>query len=345
MSRIRAGRRRWVPAALLAILAFMPGAACRAHDARPVSVEIRALPGARHAVRLRIPDSVAPDNHPRLFLPEGCRRIDAPNAPDADLSRFVAHCPQGLEGRRFAIRYPLYNPSLSTLFRIVDGERPVVTQLLPPDQDQWTVPSRRSRIQLLGDYLRLGVAHIVGGYDHLLFVAGLLLIARDWRRILACVTGFTAAHSVTLGLSALGLVRLPSAPVEAAIALSILFLAREIVRPAPRSLTRRYPALVAALFGLLHGFGFAAALRETGLPDGEAATGLLGFNLGVEIGQLLFVALLLGLWRLLRPLAALRLAPGRRLVPQPRAIAGFALGVPAGFWLIERLNGAFGLIV
>src|SRR5262249_35013809 len=149
-------------------------------------------------------------------------------------------------------------------------------------------------------YLKLGVEHIWQGIDHLLFVTGVLVLARTRRRVVLAITGFTLAHSLTLCASVLGLVRLPVPPVEAAIALSILFLAREIARPDPYGIAHRFPIAVSSIFGLLHGFGFAAALREVGLPPRELALGLLSFNLGVEIGQLAFIAVMVAILFALR---------------------------------------------
>jgi hypothetical protein len=157
------------------------------------------------------------------------------------------------------------------------------------------------------------------------------------RRVLLAITGFTLAHSITLSLSALDILRLPGPPVEAAIALSILFLAREIASPSPQGIAARCPVLVSSSFGLLHGFGFAAALREAGLAQGEIAVGLLCFNLGVELGQVVFIAGLLGL-----------VFVGQKTIPLVRALpaadhgvlarlAGYGLGVPAAFWFVQRL--------
>ncbi|MBW2190201.1 MAG: HupE/UreJ family protein [Deltaproteobacteria bacterium] len=181
--------------------------------------------------------------------------------------------------------------------------------------------------------------HILGGYDHLLFLVCLLLIAGTGRRILVTITGFTIAHSVTLALSALGVVRVPVAPVEAAIALSIVFLAVEIVRGDPDSLTYRYPIAVAASFGLLHGFGFAAVLGETGLPQTEIPAALFFFNLGVEVGQIAFVVGIIFVYQLARSaLGALGLrALAADRLHQLRTPAAYAVGSLASLWMIQRV--------
>lgn len=182
------------------------------------------------------------------------------------------------------------------------------------------------------EYFRLGVHHIWTGYDHLLYLVGLMLLVRRPRALLGVITAFTAAHSLTLALSVLGLVKLSPAPVEAAIALSILFVAVELRRGArgATDVAHRRPWLVAFLFGLLHGFGFAGALRAVGLPDGVIATPLLLFNLGIEAGQLLFVTALLLPYGLL-----MRRAPeAGGLITR---FAPLAIGTMAAWWLIERV--------
>jgi hydrogenase/urease accessory protein HupE len=240
-------------------------------------------------------------------------------------------CPGGLEGRGLRVGYPLYNPSLATLFRLTKLDGTVLTQVLAPDRTTWSVPEDSTWTSVALSYLELGLRHIWTGVDHLLFVSGLLLLAGTLRRVVLAITGFTLAHSITLSLSALGLMRLPQAPVEAAIALSIIFLAYEIARPKPDGLARRYPLLVSSSFGLLHGFGFAAALREVGLPTQELALGLLCFNLGVEIGQLAFIIAVLAVFGW-----AMRVVRSSNL-ETPGSFWGYALGVPAAFWLFQRL--------
>ena len=182
-------------------------------------------------------------------------------------------------------------------------------------------------------YLALGVEHILLGIDHLLFVLGLLLIVRGPWMLIKTVTAFTIAHSLTLALATLGLVEVPSRPVEAAIALSIVFLAVEILR-ARRGrigLTHRFPWLIAFAFGLLHGLGFAGALAEIGLPAGEIPPALLFFNLGVEIGQLMFIA---AVWSVRWAARRLEVAWPAWVEPLP----AYAIGTVASFWLIERVS-------
>ena len=190
--------------------------------------------------------------------------------------------------------------------------------------------------QVLQTYFVLGVEHILAGWDHLLFVIALVLLIGQWRHVLIAATAFTLAHSITLAGAALGFVGLPQRPVEALIALSIVFLALEILRDGTEaSLTRRYPWVVAFAFGLLHGFGFAGALREIGLPQGDVVAALLAFNVGVEAGQILVVALVLALIAAMKRFAAPTLAPALRAT-------AYGIGIISAYWLLDRtIFGSF----
>ena len=194
-------------------------------------------------------------------------------------------------------------------------------------------------------YLHLGVEHILFGFDHLLFVLALVILVRDWRRVAATVTAFTLAHSITLAAATLSFVNVPGPPVEASIALSIMLVAVEILnaRRGRASLTLRLPWLIAFGFGLLHGFGFAGALAEVGLPKHAIPVALLFFNVGVEIGQLCFVAVVLGLIWLLRRAASLRLQPTlmQRAFDQLEKVIAYGIGAVAAYWVIERTTAFF----
>ena len=180
---------------------------------------------------------------------------------------------------------------------------------LAPAMPSFVVEAAPSRMEIVRTYLGLGVEHILTGVDHLLFVLGLLLLVRGFGRLVKTVSAFTIAHSVTLALATLGFVHVPSPPVEAVIALSIVFVAKEILRSRGRSastqpsLTERQPWLVAFSFGLLHGLGFAGGLSEVGLPEGHIPLALLLFSIGVEVGHFSFIAavfalMALGRWML-----------------------------------------------
>jgi hydrogenase/urease accessory protein HupE len=188
------------------------------------------------------------------------------------------------------------------------------------------------------DYTRLGVEHILTGFDHLLFVVALTLLVRKRRPLVITITAFTVAHSLTLAATVLGLVTVPTAPVEAAIALSIVLVCAECLRPEADSFTRRAPWLIAFAFGLLHGLGFAAALMEIGLPEQHIPAALVCFNLGVELGQLAVIVLVLGLRFGLRALA------GRFHLARPALARGviYAMGTTAAFWSLDRVAAVFG---
>jgi len=302
-----------------------------AHDARPVAVTItETLPGL-YRLSMLVPPTVDPANLPDLVWPSNCASMQQNGVIDGAM-----RCDGELAGRQFSLHFPQFNPSLGIFFRLDRLEGGSATAMLAPTVAAWTVPEVMTTATVIKDYTRLGVEHIIGGYDHLLFVLGLLLIARTARRILLTVTGFTLAHSITLSLSALGYMRVPIAPVEATIALSIVFLAHEISRQQHDSLTYRFPLLVSFSFGLLHGLGFASALGEIGLVSGEALLSLLFFNVGVELGQLMFIVavicLALFVGRLLP--AVLDSQYVRRCTDLATA---YLIGIPSAYWLIERV--------
>jgi hydrogenase/urease accessory protein HupE len=208
------------------------------------------------------------------------------------------------------------------------------TTLVHPSQPWVEITMRQGPLAVVGAYLAHGVGHILFGFDHLLFVLALILIVRSTRTLLLTVTAFTIAHSITLSLATLGLVHVPGPPVEACIALSILLVASEIARlqQGQPSLTATRPWAVAFAFGLLHGLGFASALIDLGLPQGDIPLALFAFNVGVEVGQLAFIAAVLGIVRLGR-LVPIPPIAGYRL----RTATSYVIGSVAAFWFIERL--------
>jgi hydrogenase/urease accessory protein HupE len=203
---------------------------------------------------------------------------------------------------------------------------------LTPQHPSAAIPVRPSAWNVASTYCVLGVEHILLGIDHLLFVLALLLLTRGTWQLVKTVTAFTIAHSITLGLATLGIVDIPSKPVEAVIALSIVFVAAEILhaRQGRAGVAARMPWIVAFAFGLLHGFGFAGALSEVGLPEGQIPVSLLFFNLGVEVGQLLFIAVVLALVAVVRRIWAAWPAWAEMAPP-------YAIGTVAMFWVIQRV--------
>ncbi len=218
-----------------------------------------------------------------------------------------------------------------TLLRVqlIDGS--MHTAVMRPASPTFLVPAKASKAKIAGSYLALGVEHILGGFDHLLFVLGLLLIVRSAMLLIKTITAFTLAHSVTLAMAALGFVHVPQTPVEAVIALSILFLATELSkqRHGEIGLTSRAPWLVALCFGLLHGFGFAGALTEIGLPQMDIPLALLFFNIGVEVGQLMFVAAVLVAQFLIQKINV-------KWPAWAEQMPAYAIGSLAAFWFIQR---------
>jgi hydrogenase/urease accessory protein HupE len=206
-----------------------------------------------------------------------------------------------------------------------------------PSAPSFVVQAIPQATQVAMTYLKLGVEHILSGIDHLLFVLALLILVKGTRRLIATVTAFTLAHSLTLAGASLGLLHVPGKPVEAAIALSIVFIATEIIHRGQGriSLTERFPWIVAFTFGLLHGFGFASALSQVGLPQSDIPVALLFFNVGVEVGQLLFIAAVFTTIALAqqvsRRLNVSQLAWAWRIPP-------YAIGSLAMFWVIQRVT-------
>lgn len=323
---------RWF-AALLALLAAGIATPATADDNRPLTVRVVEDAPRAYRVTWKIPANVEPRHLPALAPPRGCEPGEdkAWSDPLGHWREQLWRCGRPLAGETIAIDYPRANPGLATIARLRFLGEDEQTLLLQPQDSVLAIPAPEQSRGVFIDFLKLGFEHIWLGLDHLLFVAGLIFIARTWRRVLLTVTGFTLAHSLTLALAALDLVRLPVRAIEAAIALSIVFLAVEIVKGPRDTLTWRRPVAVAASFGLLHGFGFAEVLREIGLPTEGLVTALLAFNLGIEAGQAVFAAVLLGATAALARIGAV----GHGAAVQK--LAGYAVGTIACYWMVERL--------
>jgi hydrogenase/urease accessory protein HupE len=330
---------------LVYLLVALAAPSAQAHDARPNYVQLTETTANTFSVSWKVPASMPGGALPYPILPDDCAADRQPAWQQAGaeyLGQQIFRCQQGLSGRVVGIEFPVINPSLSTLYKIklANGEEHL--RILKPSETQWTVPDAENRFAVATEYTWLGIEHIWIGIDHLLFVACLLFIAKTTRRLLITITGFTAAHSITLALSALDLVRIPTPPVEAAIALSVVFMAWEIAKGDDRSLAYRYPVAVSASFGLLHGFGFAAVLRDIGLPQTELPTALLFFNVGVEIGQILFIFALLTVFFATRPLLARVLRWGKDSEVHWTSLtmpASYLIGAIASYWMIDRISG------
>ena len=325
---------------LLSLLIFnlLPATNVAAHEARPVFIQIKEISANRFSAHWKVPTTVPDIGIPTLVMPAGCRtqgNTTKMEYPDAYIRQQTYLCPDGLSGHTLSLQYPVFNPSLTSLFRVelLNGE--VHSHIMSPDESTWRVPNKEVFMEVAREYMLLGIHHIFSGIDHLLFIACLLFIARTPRRILVTITGFTMAHSLTLALSTLRIVELPGRPVEAAIALSIIFLAHEIATNHRDSWTWRYPIAVSSSFGLLHGFGFAAVLRAIGLPQTELPAALLFFNVGVEIGQIMFVVVLAAI------IFSIKRLPIQRLLLQHQAILTqvivYCIGITASYWFVERV--------
>lgn len=321
---------------LLLLVAICQPRPVLAHALDPGYLELVPLGDSTWRVTWRTPDIGGRPMPLEVRLPESCRHEPPPPGFDgrAWSSTWIAGCPGGLVGGRLGVT-GLAQTGTDVLVRyeLMPGQ-PQVRRLTAAAPD-FVVPPEAGLLDILASYTGLGVTHILEGVDHLLFVFALLLLVRGKARLFWAITAFTLAHSLTLAAATLGLVSLPSPPVEAVIALSIVFLAYELTLPPDRRdrITDRSPWLVTFAFGLVHGLGFAGALREIGLPEGDIPLALFAFNLGVELGQIAFVVLMLSVFAI-----ALRLSPGiRARRSQLIRTASYLIGSLAAFWVIERI--------
>jgi hydrogenase/urease accessory protein HupE len=321
--------------AAIAGILLLASLAANADVFRPAYLEIRELGNDEYAVLWKVP-ALGSDQRLSAYvrLPDGAEVVDEPRVVAANgnwIERLQIRYPDGLAGQTFAIEGSAVGVT-EVIARVerLDGSSQVAR--LPMEEPVFVVEPPQGTGAVAWSYFVLGVEHILGGIDHLLFVLALLLIVHGGKRIIATVTAFTAAHSLTLAAATLGWVHVPGPPVEAIIALSIVFVASEVVHGAQGrpGLTERAPWIVAFSFGLLHGFGFAGALAEVGLPQAAIPLALLTFNIGVEIGQLIFVATVL----LLRVLAERMVRVQTDWLP---TAAAYVIGAVASFWTIERV--------
>lgn len=306
-----------------------------AHEVRPAYLGIQQLDSITYRITWKIP--ALGDMVPRIspVFPEAweVRQLDVRqlNASVRRDFEFTSSEPingqvLGVEGLSKTLIDVLINVELK------NGEQ--YSRIITPDQPFYEIPRQSSAWETVRTYLVLGIDHILLGIDHLLFVLALIFVTRGKWKIIKTVTSFTIAHSITLSLAALGFVRIPIPPVEAVIALSIVFLATEIIshREGNDSLTYRNPWLVAFTFGLLHGFGFASALSETGLPQNAIPLALAFFNVGVEVGQVAFVLVILIVeWGV----SALRV----KIPPFLEKVPVYLIGGVSSYWLIDRVIG------
>lgn len=327
---------RW--AALALALALGSPAAVQAHQFWPGFLQLRQTAPETYDALWKVPASGEMRLGISPKLPPTCQPTSPPRASlgaGAYVERWSIRCAGGLNGATITIE-GLATASTDALVRIekLDGSAQVAR--LTPDSVSMVVAVAPTWTQVAWTYLVLGVEHILMGIDHLLFVLALLFLVQGWRRVVLTITAFTLAHSITLAAATLGLVRVPQAPVEAVIALSIMFVAVEILRVRDHrpGIAHRWPWVVAFVFGLLHGFGFAGALRAVGMPDDAIPLALLFFNVGVEVGQLLFIGAVFAVVSLLRRV--------RAQWPQwAYQVPVYAIGSMAAFWTIDRVLAFF----
>jgi hydrogenase/urease accessory protein HupE len=319
---------------VVALLLVLCATAAHADQLRPGYLEFTQHSATDWRLVWKAPlvGGITPASQP--ILPAGCAQFGMPKrqmTAFAMISTSIVQCNRSVRGGRIGIS-SLEAAQTDVLVRVAPLNTPVQALRLTATEPTTIIAKAPDRWQVAKTYFVIGIEHIVFGYDHLLFVVALVLLLQRVRAIVWAVTAFTIAHSITLVGTTLGFVGLPSRPVEAIIALSIVFLAVEIVKKTPGMprLSERIPWAVAFAFGLLHGFGFAGALAEIGLPQTDVPTALLAFNLGVEAGQLAIVATTLSAIAAVQKLSAAAFPPVVR-------VTSYAIGILANSWLIERL--------
>jgi hypothetical protein len=332
---MRSIKALWLAFVAAVLVGPYPAQQAHADEIRPALLDIKEQSTGLFAVTWKVPkrgDRVLAMT-PRL--PESLELLGSPTVQDVPGAR-VEHATyrsheESLTGRTIVIEgLSAMRTDVLLLVQLKDGQQH--SAILRPASPEFTIPLEASRLEIAGDYWRMGTTHILEGVDHLLFVLALLWIVSGLGPLLKAVTAFTVAHSITLAMATLGVIHVPPAPTEAIIALSILFLAAEIVHKhdGQIGLTERWPWLIAFLFGLFHGLGFAGALSEIGVPQAEVPLALLMFNVGVETGQLLFIAVVLSGIAVLKRLPLTAPAGAWRVAP-------YTIGSLAAFWSIQRV--------
>ncbi|MEP5936779.1 MAG: HupE/UreJ family protein [Erythrobacter sp.] len=324
---------RWIATLWLCVLTACWPTPSLADEVRPMALDLVEQTSGNWSLSWKQP--VASGNASIIIptIPANCRKIAEPvirRANAAYLGSLDLNCDGVLGGQTVSL--PGLIGRSDALLRVQPIDQPVQSLRLTSGNPSVEIIAEPDRWQVLRSYFVIGGEHILMGWDHLLFVIALvLLVGRGWA-VVGAATAFTVSHSITLAASVLGFAGLPQAPVEALIALSIVFLAVELARDNFASWTRRWPWIVAFGFGLLHGFGFAGALSEIGLPQGEVPAALLAFNLGVEAGQIAVILVVLLLRKLLQ-----------RFIPKSEALAlkivTYGIGITASYWLLDRVLG------
>lgn len=301
-----------------------------AHEGRPVYIEITQTAPTDYQLKWKIPPVMPAQDEPSINI----------TGPDCNI--FSGQNSSGLIGSKLfrctgdqvlgvAINYPGANPALSSLIILqrLDGES--IELFNPPEKTQIALPQEITPLQVARQYLLGGTKHILVGFDHLLFITCLIFIAGSVKRLLITITGFTLAHSITLALASLNIVRISAPLVEVFIALSIAILAAEIIKQKNHTLAWRFPLSSACVFGLLHGFGFASVLADLGLPHEMKINALIFFNVGVELGQFIFIIGVVSAVNIVK-----QMQPVLAYLGQASSISLYAIGCISVYWLVER---------
>ena len=318
---------------LVLLIQSLAGMPAGADELRPAYLAMREIAPSEFSVLWKVP--AAGDFRLGLYvrLPDACKTKSEPvrgMEAGAFFERWNVVCPTGIKGQEIVID-GLRTTVTDVLARIEYRGGSTQVARLSAASPSFVIAGAQTSMEVARTYMSLGIEHILTSLDHLLFVLALIFLISDRLKLVKTITAFTLAHSVTLAGAALGYLSLPQKPVEATIALSIAFLASELVkkRPDEQRLSEEYPWIVAFLFGLLHGFGFAGALQQIGLPQVDVPLALLTFNLGVEAGQLLFVLVVVNGLRATNALFTIPLAPAR-------LAAAYVIGTTSMIWLITR---------
>ena len=319
------------------ILTTLGISALHAHEIRPAYLQLKQVSAQSYDMLWKVPmlNGAIPKINPQFDQEVDLILQREELTTDALIRHYQLHLADQalMNGQRITFDL-LENTLIDVLVYVETSEDFTYSKIAQPDHPYVIIPVEPSRIEVVKTYTTLGVEHILEGIDHLLFVACLLLLITQLSTLLKAITAFTISHSITLICATLGWINIPGPPVESVIALSIVFLAREYIMTyrGETSITARYPWIVAFIFGLLHGFGFAGALGEIGLPQAEVPMALLFFNIGVELGQLMFVAVLGVLLYLL-----LKILP--KYVAKVKLSGAYAIGGMGMYWLIIRVLG------
>lgn len=323
--------RRWLILATLTFVLAWPARA-RSHGLDPVGVSVRESATGEASVAVDRPASLADGASLEVSLGPGCAaepRAVVPDRPGRVVERWRLRCEGPLSGRTLAIS-GLEAASVDAVVRVEEVSGRVHRGVLTARSPRLPMSAPPSRLAVVASYSKLGAEHLARGADHLAFILGMALLARRARRVALALTAFTAGHSLTLTATTLGVIRLPTAWAELAIAATLVWLAVEISRRPAREATTSRLGVACGGVGLVHGLGFASALAEVGLPEQDVPLALFGFNAGIELGQLALVGAAFALAR--ASAAARRLDPDRL-----RPWVGHAIGAVAAMWCLERL--------